>query len=106
MNDDEADEVLLLMSQLWWKSSRVPEGTLKLWHSSLMNLEKTAATQCINELVRDYPYWPAISEFRQVYDAMIRREKMEVKPIEREYLPREENIKRLRELRANLNSKG
>jgi len=99
MSEDEADEVLLLMSQLWYKSSKVPEGTLKLWHTSLLSIEKTIATKCINSLVKDYPYWPAISEFKDVYQATLRRDQMEIKPIQREYLPREENLRRLRELR-------
>ena len=46
MNDDEADEVLLLMSQLWWHSKSVPEGTLKLWllmkeHLLMLQIGKT-----------------------------------------------------------------
>jgi len=102
MTDDEADEVLLLMSQLWYKSATIPEGTLKLWHTSLMSLEKTIAAKCINELIRDYPYWPAISEFRTHYSSLLRRDQMEIKAIQREYLPKEENLRRLRELRESL----
>ena len=106
MSEDEADEVLLLMSQLWWHSKSVPEGTLKLWHTSLLSLQHAVVTKCLNELVRDHPYWPAISEFKEVYDAAIRRDRMEIKAIEREYLPREENVRRLRELRETLGFKG
>jgi hypothetical protein len=102
MNDTEADEVLMLMSQLWFKSSNIPEGTLKLWHTSLKSLQKTVAAKCINELTHQYPYWPAISEFRTHYQLLLRRDQMEIKAIEREYLPKEENLKRLREMRESL----
>lgn len=106
MSEDEADEVLLLMSQLWWHSKNVPEGILKIWHTSLLSLQHDVVTKCLNELVKDRPYWPAISEFKEVYDAVVRRDSMEIKAIEREYLPREENVRRLRELRKTLNFRG
>jgi len=102
MTEDEADELLLLMSQLWWTGSLIPDGTLKIWHSSLMHLEKDAAAECVHELATEKPFWPAISDFRSHYTARVRRKQSEVKPIEREYLSREENVKRLRELRQSL----
>ena len=106
MNNDEADEVLMMMSQLWFKSAKMPEGTLKMWHTSLLGIDKAIATKCIDALVKAFPYWPAISEFKHVYDSLLRQEQMTIEPIEREYLPREENIRRLRELRESLKSQG
>ena len=57
MTEDEADELLLLMSQLWWTGSLIPDGTLKIWHSSLMHLEKDAAAECVHELATEKPFW-------------------------------------------------
>jgi len=104
MTDDEADQTLLVMSQLWWNSGNIPDGTLKLWHTSLLSLKHTVVSKCINELIKDQPYWPPISEFRSHYQALVRRDQMEIKPIERAYLPREENLERLKKLRGTLKS--
>ena len=101
MTEDEADETLLMMSQLWWNSSNIPDGTLKLWHTSLLSLQHTVVTKCINQLIKDQPYWPAISKFREHYQSIVRRDLMEIKAIQKEYLPREENVERLRELRQD-----
>jgi len=106
MTEDQADEVLLLMSQLWWKSGNIPDGTLQIWHNSLLELDRNVVSECVNDLVRDYPYWPAVSEFRSHYQSVMRRTKMGIKAIERDYLPREENVRRLRELKESLRSKG
>ena len=102
MTEDEADEILFLMSQLWWSGHPLPDGTLSVWHTSLMHLERDAAIECVHELAGEKPYWPAISDFRSHYTARVRRKQGEIKPIEREYLPKEENVKRLRELRESL----
>jgi len=106
MNEDDADEMLILMSQMWWVTNNIPEGTLKIWHSALMSLEKDVVVRTINDLVRNNTYWPSIAEFRNHYQSLLRQDKMKVQAIERDYLPREENVKRLRALRVHLKSKG
>lgn len=106
MGEDDADEMLMLMSQMWWVSNNIPEGTLKIWHSALLPLDKTVVVRTINDLVRSNNYWPSIAEFKDHYQSLLRHDKMQVKAIEREYLPREENVKRLRELKESLRSQG
>ncbi len=106
MNENDADEMLMLMSQMWWVSSNIPEGTLRIWHSALMSLEKDVVVETINDLVSSNSYWPSIADFRNHYHSLLRRDKMKVEAIERDYLPREENVKRLRALREQLRSKG
>ena len=106
MNEDDADEMLLLMSQMWWVSNNIPEGTLKIWHSALVSLQKETVIQTINDLVSSNNYWPSIAEFRNHYQSLVRRDMMKVEAIERDYLPKEENIKRLRALREELRSQG
>ena len=106
MNENDADEMLMLMSQMWWVSSNIPEGTLRIWHSALMSLEKDVVAETINDLVSSNSYWPSIADFRNHYHSLLRRDKMKVEAIERDYLPREENVKRLRALREQLRSKG
>ena len=73
MTEDEADEILFLMSQLWWSGHPPPDGTLSVWHTSLMHLERDAAIECVHELAGEKPYWPAISDFRSHYTARVRR---------------------------------
>jgi|TARA_B110000014_G_C20102620_1_gene579141 hypothetical protein len=102
MTEDDADELLLLMSQLWFAGTLIPDGTLQLWHKSLLALEKDLAAECVQDLAKEKAFWPAISEFRLHYSARVRRIQSEIKPIEREYLPREKNVERLRELRKSL----
>ena len=102
MTEDQADELLLVMSQMWFKNVSMPVGTLKIWTSVLHDLDYDSVRTTVKELVRENPYWPSIAEFKNEYQNIIRRNQMVVKPIEREYLPREENVRRLRELRKQL----
>tara|TARA_B100000131_G_scaffold193976_1_gene186455 strand:- start:1121 stop:1441 length:321 start_codon:yes stop_codon:yes gene_type:complete len=106
MTEDDADEILMLMSQMWFSNTMLPEGTIKIWHSALLQLEKPLALEAVEDLVRNNSYWPSIAEFRTHYSSLVKRKNMEIKPIEREYLPREENVKRLRALRESLKSRG
>ena len=102
MTEDDADEILIMMSQLWWTGANIPGGTLKIWHKSLMDLEREITEECVKDLVKDHPFWPAISDFRSHYQSKLRQVQSQIKPIQRKYLPKEENVKRLRELRQNL----
>ena len=36
MTEDDADEILMLMSQMWFSNTMLPEGTIKIWHSALL----------------------------------------------------------------------
>jgi hypothetical protein len=102
VTEDQADEMLLIMSQMWWKNSSMPEGTLKIWASVLHDLDYDSVKTTVKELVRGNPYWPSIAEFRNQYQNIVKRNSMAVKAIQRDYLPREENVRRLRELRKQL----
>jgi len=102
MNEDQADEILYLMSQVWFKTGNMADGTIKIWTSAVGHLDYESTKDAVMELAGVHAYWPAISEFRKHYSSIIRRNQMSVPAIEREYLPREENVRRLKELRENL----
>ena len=52
MTEDQADELLLVMSQMWFKNVSRPVGTLKIWTSVLHDLDYDSVRTTVKELVR------------------------------------------------------
>lgn len=104
MTDEEADKCLLLMSQLWFKSFTMPDGTLKIWHSQLTQIAYDTASQAVSDLAREKSYWPSIQEFHDAYQSVARRNKPEIKAIEGPNLSKEERIANIRKVREHLQS--
>lgn len=106
MTDEEADKCLLTMSQMWFKSFTMPDGTLKIWHSALTEVGYSNAMQTIQELARSESYWPSLSEFRTAYQATARRNEPEIRAIEGPSLSKEERVENIRKIREHLRSVG
>tara|TARA_R110001606_G_scaffold2263_1_gene9556 strand:+ start:2831 stop:3169 length:339 start_codon:yes stop_codon:yes gene_type:complete len=106
VTDEEADKCLLLMSQLWFKSFTMPDGTLKIWHSQLKQIDYDNASEAVSALAREKSYWPSIQEFHDSYQAVARRNKPEIRAIEGPSLSKEERVANIRKVREHLQSIG
>jgi hypothetical protein len=106
MTNEEADKCLLTMSQMWFKSFTMPDGTLKIWHNALTDVGYSNAMQTVQDLATSESYWPSLSEFRQAYQAVARRNEPEVRAIEGPSLSKEQRIENIRKVREHLRSVG
>jgi hypothetical protein len=106
MTDEEADKCLLMMSQLWFKSFTMPDGTLKIWHHELRQIDYVNASQAVSDLAREKSYWPSIQEFYDSYQSVARRNKPEIRAIEGPNLSKEERVANIRKVREHLKSIG
>ena len=66
MTADEADAVLLQMSNIWW-SSKIPSGSLELWHDFLQEREPQLCMDTLADLAVVSGSWPNMNEFYIVY---------------------------------------
>lgn len=107
MTPDEADSVLLQMSAVWW-SSKLPTDTLKKWHNFLEEREAGICIDVIAQLAVDRARWPSFNEFWIAYQTKKRRQNESAANGGQlpgvKYLSKEENARRMRELRATLNT--
>lgn len=105
MTPDEADSVLLQMSAVWW-SSKLGTDTLKKWHNFLEERDGEICMNVIAALAVDRARWPSFNEFWIAYQTQKRRQNESATNGGQlpgvEYLPKEENARRIRELRATL----
>ena len=106
MTDEEADKCLLTMSQMWFKSFTMPDGTLKIWHTALTEVGYGNAMQTIQDLATSESYWPSLSEFRASYQAVARRNQTEIRAIEGPSLSKEQRVENIRKVREHLRSVG
>jgi hypothetical protein len=106
MTNEEADKCLLTISQMWFKSFTMPDGTLKIWHNALTEVGYSNAMQTVQDLATSESYWPSLSEFRQAYQAVARRNEPEVRAIEGPSLSKEQRIENIRKVREHLRSVG
>ena len=106
MADEEADKCLLTMSQMWFKSFTMPDGTLKIWHNALTEVSYSNAMQTIQDLATSESYWPSLSEFRTSYQSVARRNEPEIRAVEGPSLSKEQRIENIRKVREHLRSVG
>jgi len=106
MTDEEADKCLLTMSQMWFKSFTMPDGTLKIWHTALTEVAYNNAMQTIQDLATSESYWPSLSEFRTSYQSVARRNEPEIRAVEGPSLSKEQRIENIRKVREHLRSVG
>jgi len=106
MTDEEADKCLLTMSQMWFKSFTMPDGTLKIWHNALTEVSYSNAMQTIQDLATSESYWPSLSEFRTSYQSVARRNEPEIRAVEGPSLSKEQRIENIRKVREHLRSVG
>jgi len=104
MTNDEADQIMLQMSSVWWQS-KLPDPTLKQWHDFFLIKQFAVCQQTVSELAVSTDYWPSFNQFWVTYNAALRRAH-EQQPAGvlpgTKFLPKDENIRRLRELRDTL----
>ena len=104
MTEDEADQIMLQMSSIWWQS-KLPDLTLKQWHDFFLVKQFPICQEAVTELALSTDYWPSFNQFWITYNASLRKAH-DARPVGVlpgvEYLPKEENIRRLRELRDTL----
>jgi hypothetical protein len=104
MTEDEADQIMLQMSSVWWQS-KLPDLTLKQWHDFFLVKQFPICQEAVTELALSTDYWPSFNQFWITYNASLRKAH-DARPVGVlpgvEYLPKEENIRRLRELRDTL----
>jgi hypothetical protein len=62
--------------------------------------------QTVQDLATSESYWPSLSEFRQAYQAVARRNEPEVRAIEGPSLSKEQRIENIRKVREHLRSVG
>lgn len=68
MTNEEAKELLFLMTQLWWKF-KIPDGTLQLWKNELQTGEYQITKRALHSLADDTNEWPSFAQFRAHYRA-------------------------------------
>jgi len=105
MTPDEADSVLLQMSAVWW-SSKLGTDTLKKWHNFLEEREAEICMDVVAQLAIDRARWPSFNEFWVAYQMKKRRQNESAANGGQlpgvKYLSKEENARRMKELRATL----
>ena len=84
----------------------MPDGTLKIWHSQLKQIDYDNASEAVSALAREKSYWPSIQEFHDSYQAIARRNKPEIRAIEGPNLSKEERVANIRKVREHLQSIG
>ncbi len=109
MTADEADAVLLQMSNIWW-SSKIPSASLEMWHSFLQEREPQLCMDTLADLAVVSGRWPNMNEFYLVYKQKKQYLANSAQHMDQldmaNSLPKEENVRRIQELRGTLKSVG
>ncbi len=109
MTDDEADAILLEMSGVWW-TSKIPSKSLEQWHNFLAERESQLCLDTIADLAVSSGRWPTMNEFYIVYNQKKRHQTEAAHNGGQlpgvKYLSKEENARRMRELRYTLKRVG
>mgnify|MGYP001201454823 FL=1 len=109
MTDDETDRILLEMSSIWW-TSKIPTKALEQWHNFLAERETKLCLDTIADLAVSSGRWPTINEFYIVYNQKKRHQTESAQNGGQlpgvKYLSKEENARRMGELRDTLKKVG
>ena len=68
MNNEQAKQLLVLMTQLWWKYT-IPDGTLQLWKNELQGCDYETAERALHALADETNEWPSFAQYRRHYRA-------------------------------------